>query len=419
MFRFLGRLTAFLGQHAAIIRNTFQQSLLETFPARLRAGWPVPQLPLLAGHVSAGTDITGLQLPGTVGSWPPPGVPTLHRPPLPARAAWLGALAPLLDDPLRRDDLLDGIEGLFLFTGHLLWPRLSRLLHEIGELDLGLRQVPHREDLDGQRLLQRAETADPLQRGRGAAVSQHAALVGDVLLQRWQGVVTVEDVGAIHGFDGQEAAVMSGTPVISLLHLNVRCPSWNGDDIVVARSVQEKRERLSPLLVPGKGKKLPGTRLNFIWSWSMKLTSCWPIQAKGLRDLQRHIPRYCYGRGMPACQRLPSTGIALWIIISQLSLTDQISVPRINRDSISLTWKPKAYTHKTFTRTESSCSHALTLLSQVCQTLSCTWIHCHRRCRICQTSCWILSYGHSQPLHTVPGRTQRWSRGYMGYHPQP
>lgn len=264
MFRFLGRLTAFLRQHAAVVRNTFQQSLLETFPARLRAGRPVPQLPLRAGHVSARTDVAGLQLLGAVGGRPPPGVPALHRPPLPARAARLGALAPLLDDPLGGDDLPDGVEGLFLSSGRLLQPRLRGLLHEVGELDLGLRQVPHRENLDGQRLLQRAETADPLQGGRGAAVPQHAALVGDVLLQCRQGVIAIEDVGAICGFDGKEAAVVPRAPVVSLLHLDVRRPSWNGDDVVVAGSAQEKRERLSPPLFPEKGKKLPSTRLNFI-----------------------------------------------------------------------------------------------------------------------------------------------------------
>lgn len=120
MLRFLGRLTAFLWQHAAVVRNTFQQPLFETFPACLRASRPVPQLPLWAGNIGTGTDITGLQLPGTVSGWPPPGVPTLHCPPLPARATRLGALAPLLNDPLGGDDLLDGIEGFFLFTGHLL-----------------------------------------------------------------------------------------------------------------------------------------------------------------------------------------------------------------------------------------------------------------------------------------------------------
>lgn len=264
MFRFLGRLTAFLRQHAAVVGNTFQQPLLETFPARLRAGRPVPQLPLWAGHVGAGTDVAGLQLPGAISGRSPPGVPALHCPPLPARAARLGAFAPLLDDPLGGDDLPDCVEGLFLSTGRFLRARLHGFLHKIGELDLGLWQVPHGEDLDGQRFLQRAETADPLQGGGGAAVPQYAALVGDVLLQRRQGVIAVEDVGAICGFDGEEAAVVSRTPVVSLLHLDVRRPGRNGDNVMVARSAQEKRERLSPPLFPANGKKLPSRRLNFI-----------------------------------------------------------------------------------------------------------------------------------------------------------
>lgn len=282
MFRFLGRLTAFLRQHAAVIRNTFQESLLETFPTCLRAGWPVPQLPLRAGHIRAGTDVAGLQLPGTISSWPPLGVPAFHCPPLPAWPTRLGALAPLLDDPLGRDYLPDGVEGLFLSTGHLLWPRLCGLLHKIGELDLGLWQVPHCEDLDGQRLLQRTKTADSLQGGRGATVSQHAALIGDVLLQCRQGVIAIEDVSAICSFNGKEAAIVPCAPVVSLLYLNVCRPSWDGDNIMVSRSAQEKRERLSPLLFHGKRKKLPGTRLNFIWSWSVKRVSCQPNQINGL-----------------------------------------------------------------------------------------------------------------------------------------
>lgn len=264
MLGFLGGLTAFLGQHAAVGGDAFQQPLLEAFPTRLGAWGPVPQLPLRAGHVGAGPQVAGLQLAGAVCGRPAPWVPALHGTALPARAARLGALAPLLDHPLRGDDLPDGVEGFFLPARRLVRAGLRRLLHEVGELDLGLGQVAHGQHLDGQGLLQGAEAADALQGSRGAAVAQHAALVGDVLLQRGQRVVAVEDVGAVGGFDGQEAAVVPSAPVVPLLHLNVGRPCRDGDHIMVARSAREKRETLSALLLPGNGGKPPSTRLNLV-----------------------------------------------------------------------------------------------------------------------------------------------------------
>lgn len=264
MLGLLGGLTAFLGQHAAVGGHAFQQPLLEALPTRLGAGGPVPELPLRAGHVGAGPQVAGPQLAGAVGGRAAPRVPALHGAPLPARAARLGALAPLLDHPLRRDDLPDGVEGFLLPAGRLVRAGLRRLLHEVGEFDLGLGQVAHGQHLDGQGLLERAEAADALQRGRGAAVAQHAALVGDVLLQRGQRVVAVEDVGAVGGFDGQEAAVVPGAAVVPLLHLDVGRPRRDGDHVVVAGSAREERETLRPLLYPGKGKKPPNTRLSFV-----------------------------------------------------------------------------------------------------------------------------------------------------------
>lgn len=157
-----------MGQHPPIVGQTLQGSLFVALPTSLGTGGPVPQLPVGAGQVRAGSGAGWLHFLGTLGSRLPIEVSALHQSPLHPLPAGLGAFAPLPDDPLGEGR--DGIERLLL------------LLHEVGVFDFRPEGIAHREDLDGQGLLEGAEAADSFQRRRGAAVPQGGALVRDVLL---------------------------------------------------------------------------------------------------------------------------------------------------------------------------------------------------------------------------------------------
>lgn len=200
-----------------------------------RAGRPRPHLPHGAGQVAAGLDVGRLQAAVAVAGEEPGAVLALHVPPGPAGAAALGALGPLPQDPVGNAEGVDDVEG---GRGRLPGRRLPEggvPGDEEAVLDLGGDDVAGGgQQLDGDGLLQPPEALDPLQGGGGAAVLEHGAGDGDVLLHRGDGVVPVEDVAAALPPDGQIVPVVLQPPVAALLDVDVGGAGRDGDDVAVA-----------------------------------------------------------------------------------------------------------------------------------------------------------------------------------------
>lgn len=215
--------------------------------ARLGAGGPRAQAPERAGDVAAGLDVLGLEGSVAGGGRLALNVPAVHRPPLPARAAGLGALGPVAQDPLGGEHRADGVGRFLLFA--LLLAEGDVLGDEEGVLDLGWEDLAgDGQQLDGQRLGELPEALQPLQGCHGAAVLQDGPLDEDVLLHGRDGKVSVQQVLALQGPQGQVVPVVTDPAVAALLDVDVGGPSRDGDDVIVA--------------VPAWGK---GTRL-FSWA---------------------------------------------------------------------------------------------------------------------------------------------------------
>lgn len=206
-----------------------------------RARRPRPHLPYGTGQVPAGPDVRGLQASVTVGRQEARAVPALDAPPRPARAAALGALGPLPEQPVGHAEGMNdmqrdqGLLVLGLVESHVLGD-------EKGVFDFGKVVVPGRgQELDGDGLLQLPETLDPLQHGGGAAVLQHGAQHRNVLLHRGHGEVAVEDVAASLPLHRQVVPVVLYPPVAPLLDVNVG--GANGDCDYVAVSITSWKQK--------------------------------------------------------------------------------------------------------------------------------------------------------------------------------
>lgn len=208
--------------------QTLQGSLFVTLPASLGTRGPLPQLPARTRQVGARPCAGWFHFLGTLRSWLPIKVSALHQSSLPTLTTGLGTLAPLLNDPLRESG--DGVERFLLL-----------LLDEIGILNLRSEGMAHRQDLDGEGLLEWTKAANSLQGRRGAAVSQDGTFVAYVLLQCGQGEVAIQDVGAICSPDSQIAPVISSSPLVPLFHFNIGGSGWNCDNVMVARSAGKRK----------------------------------------------------------------------------------------------------------------------------------------------------------------------------------
>lgn len=203
------------------------------------AGGPGTQAPERAGDVSAGLDVLGLESSVAGGGGLTLHVPAIHRPPLPAGAARLGALGPVAQDPLGGQHRSDDVGRLLLFA--FLLAERDVLGDEEGVLDFWWEDLAgDGQQLDGQGLRELSEALQPLQGRHGAAVFQDGPLNEDVLLHGRDGKVSVQQVLALEGLQSQIIPIVTDPSVAALFDVDVGCPSGDGDNIIVAVSAQGK-----------------------------------------------------------------------------------------------------------------------------------------------------------------------------------
>lgn len=213
--------------------------------ASLGTRGPRTQAPERAGDISAGFNVLGFEGSVAGGGGLSLHVPAIHRPPLPAGAARLGALGPVSQDPLGCQHRSDDVGRLLLFA--FLLTERDILGDEEGVLDFGWEDLTgDGQQLDGQGLRELAEALQPLQGRHGATVFQDCPLNDDVLLHGRDGKVSIQQVLALEGPQGQVIPIMTDPAVAALLDVDVGRPSGDGDNVIVAVSAGGKGTQLVP-----------------------------------------------------------------------------------------------------------------------------------------------------------------------------